>query len=159
MEGTTLFCYLFCKQGRRRCCCCCSTLPVGCRVDPVWVTLIKTALHRKGELMENVTRCHLCVTRWICRAMKAVQFFWAHLQDTCRYPCTRTDFLSLLLLCSAVSALLEGPDTFFCLPVAAVLWLQQETHLLPETLSGISNSCQSINTQIITNEEFDRTEA
>lgn len=32
--------------SRRRCCCCCcwccSTLPVGCRVDLVWVTLIET---------------------------------------------------------------------------------------------------------------------
>lgn len=35
-------CYLFCKQGRHCCCCCCCTLPVGCRVDLVCVTLIKT---------------------------------------------------------------------------------------------------------------------
>lgn len=34
-------CYLFCKRGRH-CCCCCCTLPVGCRVDLVCVTLIKT---------------------------------------------------------------------------------------------------------------------
>lgn len=63
-------------------------------------------------------------------------------------------FLSPILLYSAVLAVLESPDTFFCSFVAALLWLQQETHLPSKILSIISISqhcvaCLQINRQII----------
>lgn len=51
-----------------------------------------------------------------------------------------TDVLSLLLLYSAVLALLRGLDTFFSSFMAAELWLLQEIHLPPEILSDIFNS-------------------
>lgn len=82
--------------------------------------------------MENVILCHLCVTEWIYRTVKAVfSLYTIHTLGT--------DF-TLLLVYSAVLALLEGPGTFFCPFVALVLWLLQETHPLTKILSDISKS-------------------
>lgn len=60
--------------------------------------------------MENVIRCHLCVTQWICRVVKAVQFFDPTHTHT---HASETYFPRLLLLYSAGLALLEDPEMFF----------------------------------------------
>lgn len=78
-------CYLFFKQRRR---CCCFALPVGCRVELVWVTLIKTVCSswtgRANEDNDTLPSFFLtkwilpfCVTQWIYRAVKAVQFLFS----------------------------------------------------------------------------------
>lgn len=96
--------------------------------------------------MENVILCHLCVTQWIYRTVKAV------LSPNTIHT-SGTDF-SLLLLYSAVLALLQGPDTFFCPFVAAALWLLQGDSSTPQKSCPISNSKHiaaflQINRQII----------
>lgn len=152
-------CYLFFTQRRR---CCCFASPVGCRVDLVWVTLIKTVCsswtRRTNEDNDTLPSFFLaqwilpfCVTQWIYRAVKVVQFLFSpHTTRMHRFLFP----IFTVLYCEAVLAVLESPDTFFCSFVAALLWLQQETHLPSKILSIISISqhrvaCLQINRQII----------
>lgn len=92
--------------------------------------------------------CHFVSHNGFTDLWKRSNFCLAHIRHAC------TDFVSLFLLYSAVLAVLESPDTFFCSFVAALLWLQQETHLPSKILSIISISqhcvaCLQINRQII----------
>lgn len=116
--------------------------------------------------MKNVIYCHFCVTRWICRVVQVVQFFFlSHTIHACTHThfsdrkITLSDFRSIFLLYSAVLALLEDTDTFLCIFLATTLWLQQESHQKSQQLFPTRNTLlPAINGIINTTKEFDRTE-